>query len=67
MLPINFQISWTFGLREEGKIDFQNGHHDGHLGFPIRTILAVFDLQVTLMFPTKFRQFAFWFRRKSEK
>ena len=34
------------------KIDFQDG---GHLGFPIRIILAIFDLQVTLMLPTKYR------------
>ena len=34
------------------KIDFQDG---GHLGFLIGTILATFDLQVTSMFPTKFR------------
>ena len=33
------------------KIDFQDG---GHLGFPIGTILAIFDLQVTLMVPSKF-------------
>ena len=33
------------------KIDFQDG---GHLGFPISTILASFDLQVTLMLPSKF-------------
>ena len=31
------------------KIDFQDGGHGGHLGFPIGTILATFDLQVTLM------------------
>ena len=37
------------------KIDFQDGHHGGHLGFPIGTILAIFDLQVTLMLPTKYR------------
>ena len=37
------------------KIDFQDGGHGGHLGFPIRTILAIFDLQFTLMLPTKFR------------
>ena len=35
----------------ELKIDFQEG---GHLGLPIRTILAIFDQQVTLMLPTKF-------------
>ena len=33
------------------KIDFQDG---GHLGFPIGTTLAVFDLQVTPMLPSKF-------------
>ena len=26
------------------KIDFQDGCHGGHLGFPIGTILAIFDL-----------------------
>ena len=37
------------------KIDFQDGHHGGHLGFPIRTILLFFFyLQVTLILPTKF-------------
>ena len=34
------------------KIDFQDG---GHLGFPIETILAIFDLHVTPVLPTKFR------------
>ena len=28
------------------KIDFQDGGHGGHLGFPIGTILAIFVLQV---------------------
>ena len=37
------------------KIDFQDGDHGGHLGFPIGTILATFDLQVTPMLPTKFQ------------
>ena len=36
------------------KIDFQDGGHGGHLGFLIGTILAIFDLQVTLMLPSKF-------------
>ena len=31
------------------KIDFQD------LGFPMGMILAIFDLQVTLMLPTKFQ------------
>ena len=29
------------------KLDFQDSSHGGHLGFPIGTILAIFDLQVT--------------------
>ena len=33
------------------KIDFQDG---GHLGFPIGMTLVIFDLQVTLMLPSKF-------------
>ena len=36
------------------KIDFQDGGHGRHLGFPIGTILAIFDLQVTPMLPSKF-------------
>ena len=36
------------------KIDFQDGGHGGHLGFPIGTILAIFDLQGTPMLPSKF-------------
>ena len=36
---------------EKRKIDFQDG---GHLRFPIGTILAIFDLQVTPMLPSKF-------------
>ena len=36
------------------KINFQDGGHGGHLGYPIGTILAIFDLQVTPMLPSKF-------------
>ena len=39
---------------KQRKIDFQDGGHGSHLGFPIGTILAIFDLQVTLMLPSKF-------------
>ena len=27
---------------------------NGHLGFPISMVVAIFDLQVTVMLPTKF-------------
>ena len=36
------------------KIDFQDGCHGGHLGYPTGTILAIFYLQVIPMSPTKF-------------
>ena len=36
------------------KIDFQDGHHGGHLGFRIATILAICD-QVIPMLPTEFQ------------
>ena len=39
MLPTKFRVNWPFSSEEEGKIDFQDGHH---LGFPIGTILATF-------------------------
>ena len=37
------------------KLDFHDGLLGGHLGYPIWTILAIFDLQVTAMLPTKFQ------------
>ena len=55
MSPTKFGVNWPFGAGEKLNIDFQDGGHGGHLGFLIRTILAIFDLQVTLMLPTKFR------------
>ena len=55
MLPSKFQVNWPFISGEKGKIDFQDGGHGSHLGFPIETILAIFDLQVTPMLPTKFQ------------
>ena len=53
MLPTKFGVNWLLGLGEE-NIDFQDGCHGGHLGFPIGTILPIFDLQVAPMLPTKF-------------
>ena len=41
-------------LEKKRKIDIQDGGHGGHLGFPIGTILAISDLQVTPVLPTKF-------------
>ena len=41
-------------LEKKRKIHFQDGRHGGHLGFPIGTILAIFDLRVTSMLSTKY-------------
>ena len=54
MLPTKFKVNWPLGSGEEAKNIFQDGSHGGHLRFPIGTILAIFDLQVTLMLPRKF-------------
>ena len=49
MPPTKFGVNWV--QEKKRKIDFQDGDH---LGFPIGTILAIFDLQVILMLPSKF-------------
>ena len=50
-----YQTSLSLSVQEEFNIDFQDG---GHLGFPIRTILATFDLQVTSILRMKFESIA---------
>ena len=40
---------------EKYKIDFQNGGHDGHLGFPTGMILELFNLQFSPILTTEFR------------
>ena len=64
--PYKFRVNWpryflpsfeSIGLlvqEKKWKIDFQDGCHYSHLGFPIGMISAFFYLQVTLMLPTKF-------------
>ena len=45
MLPTKFQVNWPFDSgdsEKKRKLDFQDGRHGGHLGFPIGTILAIF-------------------------
>ena len=53
-MPESFE-SAGLSVQEKQKIYFQDGHLGPHLGFPIGTILANFDLHVALMFLTKFR------------
>ena len=41
--------------QKKQRIDFQDGGHGNHLGIRILTILAFYDLQVTLTLPTEFQ------------
>ena len=49
-----FQVNWSSGSREEVQYRFSKCSHGDHLGFPIKRLLAIFDLQVTLILPMKF-------------
>ena len=51
----SFESAGLSVQEKKRKIDFQDGGNGGHLGFSIGTILAIFDLKITLMLPTKFR------------
>ena len=51
---VSSQMPFWF-RRWSKKFGFQDGCHGSHLGFLIRMTLAMFDLQVTLMLPTKFQ------------
>ena len=52
---LSFESDGLSVQEKKHKIDFQDGGHCSHLGFPIGTILAIFDLPVARIFPTKFR------------
>ena len=45
----------SIGLSVQEKKQTNRFQDGGHLGFPIETSLALFDLQVTPMLPIKFR------------
>ena len=45
---ISYTVSNQLAFPEKKfQIDFQDGECGGHIWFPIRTILVIFDLQVT--------------------
>ena len=52
---------------KERKIDFHDGGHCGHLGFPIGTILAIFDLQVTQMLSPSFKSIGLLVQEEKRK
>ena len=49
------QTSWIFNQNKEKKKQKNRFSKCSHLVLPIGTILAIFDLQVTLLLPTKFQ------------
>ena len=49
LLPTKFQVNWSYGSGEEVKNKFSRWRCSSQLGFPIGTIFAIFDLQVTLI------------------
>ena len=67
-LPRHFLPSFdSIGLSVQAKkflIHFQNDGYSGRFGFPLRTILASFDLQVIPLLHIVSMQLAFRFRRE---
>ena len=45
--------SIDLSVQKKFNTDFQDGGHGGILGFPIKTTIASFDLQVSLIRPMK--------------
>ena len=53
-LPASFSLIRLTIQKQTSFQDFQAGHHDGHLGYWNETTLAILNLHVTPMPPTKF-------------
>ena len=55
MYNASYQAFKLIGLKVQEKKRKHYFQDSGHLGFPIRMILVIFDRQVTPMLPTKFQ------------
>ena len=55
LVRIAFDLIYRVVCEEMSKIDFQDGRCGGHLGFPIGTILVIFDQEVILLLQCKFQ------------
>ena len=51
----SFESAGFLVQEKEFKIDFQDGGHGDHLGFPIGTILAIFNLLIVPMAELSFK------------
>ena len=68
MLRTKFQVSWNRSRsKKRKKSDFQDDGHGGHLGFPIGTILPIFEIRQPHASCQVSSQLAFLFRRKKRK
>ena len=67
MLPTNFQVNWLFGSRDEAKKIFSRWPPWWPHGFPIETILATSDLQVTLIFLLSLKSIGLLVQEKKRK
>ena len=63
----SFKSTGLLVQEKKRKIDFQDGGHAGHPEFPISMILAIFDLQVTPMLPSKFESTGLSVQEKKRK
>ena len=54
MLPLYLHVNQKSNDDDDDDDDDEDGYHDGHFQIQTGTILASFDLEVTLIFPTKF-------------
>ena len=66
MILTKIQVNRT-GSGEEAKIEFQDGRHGGHLGFPIKPVLAILIYQSTIGFLPSFQSTGLSFQKKKRK
>ena len=63
----NFESNGLSVQEKKRKIDFQYGHHGGHLGFPIRIILAISDLKLPQCLLSSFESIGLSVQEKKQK
>ena len=67
MLPTKFGDNMPFCYGEEQKIDCQDGGHGGHIGSPIRTILAILIYKSPRCFLPSFKSIGLTVQEKKRK
>ena len=68
MLPVNsFKTIGLLFQEKKRKIDFQDGGHGDHLGFPIRIIFAIHHYKSPRCFLLSFKSIGLSFQEKKRK